>query len=523
MNLVRSALTVGSMTAISRVLGFARDVLIAASLGTGLVADVFFVTFRFPNLFRRLFAEGAFNAAFVPLFAGRLEAEGRIGARRFASEAASALLWALILFTAVCELAMPLLMYVIAPGFSTTPEKFDLSVLLTRIAFPYLAFMSLVALVSGILNALGRFAVAAAAPIVLNVVLIATLFAISEAGVAGTPQAGWMLSWGVALAGALQLILVWVACARAGFAPSIQRARLTPGVKRLFGLGLPGLFAAGATQINIAIGTIIASFQDGAVSFLYYADRIYQLPLGVVGIAIGVVLLPDLSRRLAGGDGFGALNAQNRACELSLLVTVPAAVALITIPAPIVSVLFERGRFDAADTVATAGALAAFAFGLPAFVLIKIFQPGFFAREDTRTPMWFALAGVAVNVAGSLTLFFWLGHIAIAVATSLAGWVNAGLLVVTLRRRGDYAPDARLARRLVAILAASVALGFVLWGTAELVSPYLLTGQPLLVRAMALAALIAAGIVAFAGLAELTGAASMRELTSTLRKGPPAG
>ncbi|NND50434.1 MAG: murein biosynthesis integral membrane protein MurJ, partial [Rhizobiales bacterium] len=365
MNLIRSALTVGAMTAISRVLGFVRDVLIAASLGTGLVADVFFVAFRLPNLFRRLFAEGAFNAAFVPLFSGRLEAEGSTAARRFASEAASALLWALIVFTALFELAMPLVVYVIAPGFTDTPEKLDLTVLLTRIAFPYLAFMSLVALISGILNALGRFAVAAAAPIVLNIVLIATLLAIIELDLAATPEAGRMLTWGVALAGALQLLLVWVAAMRADFAPRFTLPRLTPGVKRLLVLGIPGVLAAGATQINIVIGTIIASFQDGAVSFLYYADRIYQLPLGIVGIAIGIVLLPDLSRRLAAGDGPGALAAQNRACEFSMLLTIPAAAALIAIPAAIISVLFEHGRFDASDTAATAPALAAFAAGLP--------------------------------------------------------------------------------------------------------------------------------------------------------------
>ena len=523
MNLFRSALTVGAMTATSRVLGFVRDVLIAASFGTGLVADVFFVAFRFPNLFRRLFAEGAFNAAFVPLFSGRLEAEGSGAARRFATEAASSLLWVLIVFTALFELAMPLLVYVIAPGFSDSPEKFDLTVLLTRIAFPYLAFMSLVALVSGILNAVGRFAVAAAAPILLNIVLISTLFAIEAFDLAATAEAGQILCWGVALAGALQLLMVWVAASRAGFAPRLTLPRLTPGVKRLVILGIPGVFAAGATQINIATGTIIASFQDGAVSFLYYADRIYQLPLGIVGIAIGIVLLPDLSRRLAAGDGPGALSAQNRACELSMLLTVPAAIALLAIPAAIISVLFEHGRFDATDTAATAPALAAFAVGLPAFVLTKIFQPGFFAREDTKTPMWFALVGVAVNIAGSLALFPILGHVAIAIATSLAGWITAILLIVTLIRRGAYTADARLKRRLLAISVSSAILGVALWAGSEQLSSCMLAEQPLRVRISALGALMLAGLALFAGLSELTGAASLREIAATLRHRAPPG
>jgi putative peptidoglycan lipid II flippase len=520
MNLVRSALTVSAMTAASRLLGFVRDILIASHLGTGPVADAFFVAFRLPNLFRRLFAEGAFNSAFVPLYSGRREAEGAQAARRFAGEVASVLLWSLIIFTAACELAMPLVVHVIAPGFTDTTDKFDLTTHLSRITFPYLALLSLVALTSGILNAVGRFSAAAAAPIALNVVLILALTLIGELGLAATPPAGEILAWGVALAGLAQLALVWVAARRAGVAPHFSRPRLTPGTRRLIALGIPGVFAAGATQINIVIGTIIASFQDGAVSFLYYADRIYQLPLGVVGIAIGVVLLPDLSRRLAANDGSGALTAQNRACELSMLLTLPAAVALVAIPGPIISVLFEHGHFGAGDTAATAPALAAFAAGLPAFVLAKVFQPGFFAREDTRTPMWFAIAGVAVNIAGSIAMFPVLGHIGIAVATSLGGWLTAALLIATLMRRRHYAADARLKRRLALTLASSITMGLTLLAGAELLAPQLASDQPPIVRAAGLAVLVAAGVALFAALAELTGAASLRDLAAAVRRRP---
>ncbi|MCL4165209.1 UNVERIFIED_CONTAM: hypothetical protein GTU68_060312, partial [Idotea baltica] len=298
MNLLRSAATVGGMTGISRVLGFVRDVMIAASLGTGAIADAYFVAFRFPNLFRRLFAEGAFNSAFIPLFAGRLEAEGKDAARKFGSEALSILFWILLVFTGMAELAMPWLMKLLAPGFLEDPAKFDLAVVLTQIAFPYLLLMSLTALLSGVLNSLGKFAVAAAAPIVLNVVLILTLGAITFLGWAGSVAAGHALVWGVSIAGALQLLMVYLAAKKAGMALQFGWPRITPGVKRLAILGVPGVIAGGVTQINIMVGTIIASLQDGAVSFLYYADRVYQLPLGIVGVAIGVVLLPDLTRRL---------------------------------------------------------------------------------------------------------------------------------------------------------------------------------------------------------------------------------
>ena len=422
-------------------LGFVRDMFIAAALGTGPVADAFFVAFRFPNLFRRLFAEGAFNSAFVPLFAKALEGDGEAEARRFGEEALSGLLTALLVVTAVIEIAMPLFMFVLAPGFSADPEKFDLTVLLTRIAFPYLTFVSLVALYSGVLNARGRFAAAAFAPALLNVVLIAALIAVFWLGYAGQPAAGMWLAWGTLLGGVAQLAAVVWAAARDGMVLRLARPRLTARLKRLAALALPGVLAGGITQINIVIGTMIASLAPGAVSYLYYADRIYQLPLGIVGIAIGIVLLPDLSRQLRAGRVDLVDHTQNRALEFAMALTLPAAVALVVMAHPIIALLFQRGSFAAADTAATAAALAAFAAGLPAFVLVKVFSPGFFAREDTRTPMWFAGVAVAVNVAVSLALFPFLAHVGIAIATSLAGWVNTVLLAVTLHRRGQFTVD----------------------------------------------------------------------------------
>ncbi len=494
MSMLRSFATVGGFTMASRVLGFCRDILIANILGTGAVADAYFVAFRFPNLFRRLFAEGAFNAAFVPLFAKRYEGEGDHVARKFAGEALNVLLAALLVVTALAEIFMPWLMVVIAPGFVADPEKFDLAVLLTRIAFPYLFAISLVALLSGMLNSMGKFAAAAAAPVLLNIVLITVLGFLLYMKAHQTPGAGGALSWGVSAAGLLQLAMLWRAVRKSGMAPAIGWPRMTPGVRGLIRLGVPGIIAGGITQINLLIGTMIATLQAGAVSYLYYADRIYQLPLGVVGVAIGIVLLPDLSRKLRSGSDQEASQVQNRALELSMLLTVPAAIALMVIPGPIVSVLFEHGAFTAADTAPTVWPLMAFAAGLPAFVLIKVFSPGFFAREDTRTPMIFAAVSVAVNIVGSLALYFYIGHTGIAIATSVAGWINAGLLGFVLYRRGHFHADYGLQTRLPRILVSSLIMGVGLWLVIQVIAPWLAEDQNLIVRILALAALIASGV-----------------------------
>lgn len=517
MALIRHFATVGGGTVVSRVLGFLRDILMAAALGTGPVADAFFVAFRLPNLFRRIFAEGAFNAAFVPLFAKALEGEGARSARRFAEEALAGLLFVLLVITAIAEIAMPLVMVVLAPGFLAEPEKFDLAVLLTRIAFPYLVFISLVALLSGVLNALGRFAAAAFAPALLNALMIGSLLIVHALALHETPQAGIILAAGVFVAGIVQLAMLVYAARRAGMGLSLRRPRLTPGVRRLVNLGIPGVIAGGITQINIVVGTMIASLAPGAVSYLYYADRIYQLPLGTIGIAIGVVLLPELSRRLKAGDGDGVMNAQNRSLEFALVLTLPAAAALIAVPGAIIGGLFERGAFGPDDTAATAAALAAFAFGLPAFVLNKVLAPAFFAREDTKTPMWYAGANALANVVLSLALFPFFGHVGIAAATSIAGWLNAGLLAAHLWRDGSLQPDPRLIKRTLLSLHACAWMVGTLLVLDRLLDPLAALPQG---SVAALIVLVGAGAGVYMLLAAFTGVLTRLDLARALGRAP---
>jgi putative peptidoglycan lipid II flippase len=519
MNIYRSFATVSGFTAISRMLGFVRDMLTAAVLGAGPVADAFFVAFRLPNLFRSLFAEGAFNSAFVPLFTKNLQAEGQSAARRFAEEALAVLLTALMVATILAEIFMPALVSLIAPGFRDNPEKFDLAVLLTRITFPYLLCMSLTALTAGLLNALGKFAAAAAAPILLNVILSIAMALAALLGLHHKPEAAMMIAWAVAIAGFAQLLFLTLAARRQGMDLSFRVPRLTPGVRRLFVLAVPGVMTAGITQINLFIGTMIASMSDSAVSYLYYADRINQLPLGIVGIAIGVVLLPELTSKLNSGNRDAAMHSHNRSLEFALLLTLPAAVALAVVPGPIIQVLFERGAFSARDTQAVSMALAAFAVGLPASVLIRVFLPGFFAREDTRTPMKFAMAAAAVNIAGSLSLFFVLGHVGIAIATSLSAWTNALLLGATLLWRGDLQPDTTLRRRAALITLASVIMGGALWAAAIPLGRLFLPGNGLIVQAAALGVLVVGGGFVYLLATQLTGAVSYRSLLRSVARG----
>ncbi len=518
MSLYRGFLTVGGLTAVSRVFGFVRDVLLAAVMGTGWVADAFFVSFRFPNLFRALFAEGAFNSAFVPLFSKRLRAEGKESARGFAEQALAILFVGVMATVIAAEIFMPYLVQLIAPGFSSDPTKFQLAVLLTRITFPYLVCMSLVALTAGILNALGKFSAPAATPVLLNLVLISvTLFAAS-AGFYDQPQAGIIQAWGVAVAGFAQLLYVAWAARGLGMDLGFRWPRITPEMRRLLVLAVPGLITGGINQVNIFIGTMIASLQASAVSYLYYADRINQLPLGMVGIAIGVVLLPTLTRHLADGDEGAAMASQNRSLEFALLLTLPAAVALIVIPKPIIQVLFQRGSFSAPDTVAVSAALAAFAVGLPAFVMTKVFLPGFFAREDTSTPMWFAMISVAVNIGGSLALFFTIGHVGIAIATSLSGWTNAILLAATLMRRGHFRLDAALRRRAPLILVSSAAMGAALYFTGQALERFFTPAHSGLVQAGALVALVTCGALVYALSAQITGAMRLSMLRRAMSR-----
>jgi putative peptidoglycan lipid II flippase len=513
MALLRSVATVGGYTMISRVLGFVRDVLTAAYLGAGPVADAFVVAQRLPNLFRSLFAEGAFSAAFVPLFAGTVAERGRQEARLFAEDALAVLVTVLIGFVCFGEALMPWVLKAIAPGFADEPQKYALTVELTRITFPYLLFISLVALLGGILNSVERFAATAATPILLNLFLIAALLLAHGSGLA----TGYALAWAITLAGFAQFVWLMASCSREGLAPRLPWPRLTPDVKRVIRLMLPGVFGAGVTQINQLISTAIASLlPEGAVAYLYYADRLNQLPLGVVGIAVGTAILPPLSRHVRAGEDEAAIATQNRGVELALLLTLPAAVALAIAAEPILAVLFQRGAFGPEDTRATAGALAAYSVGLPAFVLIKVMAPAFFARQDTATPVRVAVVAMVVNAALTFALMVPLGVTGNALALSVAGWVNALALMVLLHRRGHFSFDKRARRTLPRIALAALLMGIVLVFIERLLGPALAT--PGITRYVALAGLVSAGLATFGASALALGAASLADLRRGLRR-----
>ena len=515
MSLMRAMATVGGLTLISRFAGFARDVLTAGILGAGPVADAFFVALRLPNLFRRLFAEGAFAVSFVPMFSATLAERGRSAAVHFAEQAQAVMLAALLPFTIVAMAAMPAVVTALAPGFVGDAQRFPAAVEFSRITFPYLMLMSLVALMGGALNALDRFAPFAAAPIVFNATLIAGLL-LAGANVAAP---GYALSWAVAVSGVLQLLLVVLAGRGAGLSLRLVRPRLSPPIRKLFRLMAPGAVGAGALQLNVFIGTLLASLLPaGAVSYLYYADRLYQLPLGVVGIAIGTAMLPAMSRQMAGGAVEQAVATQNRAVEYALLLALPATAALIVIPAPIITVLFQRGAFGPDETAATAAALAAFAVGLPAYVLVKVLSNGFFSRQDTRTPVVFAIIATVVNTLLSIALIRPLGHVGIALATGIAAWINVALLARGLARDGLLRPDRRLKRRLAGQILASAGMAAAVYGGAVLLAGALAGGEG--ARAAALAALVAGGLLVFAVLAHVTGAAALGDLRALFRKQP---
>jgi len=528
MSLVRKFATVASGTLMSRVLGFAREMLMAAALGTGPVADAFNAAFQFPNTFRRLFAEGAFNAAFVPLFAKEIEANGLEGARRFSAEVFGVLFTALTALTIVMELSMPIIVAsVVAPGFTSDPQKFDLTASLATVMFPYLMCMSLAAMMAGMLNSLRRYFAAAVAPVFLNIILLGVL---GWAWYDGVDQRtiGFALAWGVLAAGLVQLAIVWVAVAHAGVSIRFRWPHFTPNVRRLLVLAFPAAITGGITQINQLIGTAIASGRESAVSSLAYADRVYQLPLGVVGIAVAIVLLPELARALKANDQREAANLQNRSVEFTLFLTLPAAVALVVIAEPIVRVLYERGAFAASNGTATVSeVLAIFGLGLPAFVLIKAFTPGYFAREDTRTPMIFAAIAVAVNISVALALFPSWGASGIAVASATAGWLNAAMLLGVLVWRGQWDRDPLLIRRLPRLVIAAALMGGGLYLAADHFSVELSAASPFHIQALVLAAMSFAGMVLYFVLAFLLGGADIQSVRRSLRRRgkttPPEG
>ena len=503
MNMVRGFFTVGFWTLMSRLFGFCRDILMAGILGASPIAEAFVVAFSLPNLFRRFFAEGAFNMAFIPMFSKKLESDDE--PLTFARDALSMLALVLIILNVIALYFMPYLVWLMASGFSGD-ARFDITVLFGRIAFPYIFFISLAALLSGVLNSVKRFMAAAAAPILLNLCFIVALFLASRAGW----NIGLTLSWSVPLAGIGQFVFLWIAAHRAGFTLIPRLPRLTPELRRLAAIAAPVALAGGVVQVNLLVGRQIASYFDGANAWLYYADRLYQLPLGVVGISVGIVLLPDLSRKLGAGDARGGGESFNRAMEFSLLLTIPSAVALLIIPSAIISVIFERGAFSELDTSATAMATAIYGLGLPAFVLQKIYQPLFFAREDTRSPFYFALVALVVNAVVAVSLRPYFGFLSAAYGATFAGWAMLVCLWWGSRRFGHsaYIEDS-LKAKIWRIVLASFMMGACIWLTTYLLSPLLqLAGY----RVFTLILIITLGVLSYFIFCRLLGVFTFTEL-----------
>ena len=617
MSLLRSMATVSGFTALSRILGFIRDILMGYFLGSSHAADAFFAAFKFPNIFRRIFGEGAFNSAFVPLFSRELTSKGRKEAMHFASQTFSILALVLLIITIIAIPLMSWITMVHAPGFNAVktfrgdsnnnevsfdikikgskaiyfvienggnaeiknitlvrnnndtenlvdqsdclsekgklikkyslskdknftrlkgnaliknskegntnlsiyrnhPDTFNLTVTLSKITFIYLLCMALVAHMSGVLNTIKIFGMPAAAPVLLNMTFLAG-FLISSIfwGLKGDPvKYAHVAAWCVFVAGFLQLGALYFTCFRKGLRIKLCKPKISPQIKRLFILMGPGVLAAGIQQINLLVGSIIASFREGAISYLYYSERVYQLPLGVIGIGLGVILLPEVTKRLRNGDQIGAITSMNRGIELAMLLTIPASIALIVIPYPIISTLFQHGAFTAEDANLTALSLAGFAIGIPGYVLVRVLQPGYFARENTKTPMLIAGVTVIVNIVFSIILFDSLGHIGIAIATSIAAWVNVALLLFGLRN--FWKPDARLKSRMPKIFIASIVMGSLLWILHQTIKQ--MFNHDFWLRLGGVSMLVIFGITIYFFIAFKLKASSLKELKADFKK-----
>lgn len=520
MNLVRALGSVGGLTLASRVLALVRDSLAARYVGAGFAADAFNgVAFRLPNMFRALFAEGAFSAAFIPMFNTRAESEGGMAeGYRFAERALALLLPILILFTiALLVAAWPLTM-LLSGGFTRqnpTHEQLAYAVTLSRITIPYLALISLASLLGGILNSLNRFWVNAAAPILLNVAMIAGLFFFHGADAYETAR---VQAISVSVGGVLQLGWLLLACRGAGVSLRLRMPRIDPDMRELFKRIIPAAAGAGAAQINLLISTALAGWflASGSITYIYYADRLNQLPLGLIGIGLGTVLLPTVSRMLARGEEAAAMETQNRGIELALFLTLPAAVAFMVAAEPIVRGLFQYGLFTADDARRAGWALSAFSIGLPSYVLVKVLTPGYYARGDTKTPVRFAMISVVVNIAGNIILIPTLGHVGPPLATALASTINVAMLYRTLRARGHFTADAQLVGRLPRLALAALLMGVVIFAGKTLLDPWL--GGSFVQRYAALAVLVGTGVALYGIACFLTGAYRIADLKALLHR-----
>lgn len=523
MNLLKATGTIGGLTLASRVLGLVRDSLFARYVGAGFASDAFLIAFRLPNMFRALFAEGAFASAFIPMFnqkVGDPDGRGLPDGLRFAEEALAVLLPTLIVLTIVLEvLAWPVTL-LLSGGFNgISPEQFAFAVTLSRFTIPYLMLISLVSLFGGLLNSLHKFWVNAAAPILLNLTLIVALLGFHSADALVTAR---NQAIAVSVSGALQLAWLAWACRQNGVSLKLRAPRLNPDVRKLMALIWPAAAGAGAAQINLVISTALAAtlLSHGSVTYIYMADRLNQLPLGLIGIGLGTVLLPTISRQLGAGQVEAAQETQNRGMELALLLTLPATVALVLCGEPIAAALFGYGRFSATDTHFTAQALAAFSIGLPSYILVKVLTPGFYARQDTKTPVRYATISMVVNLVGNLVLIVPLQHMGPPLATAIASTVNVAMLYRTLRLRGHFTPDARLRHRAPRLALAALAMGAVLWAGQGLLMPYVHGGWAL--RIGALAVLVSAGVVVY-GIATLVmGAFTRADIALLTRRRPAA-
>jgi putative peptidoglycan lipid II flippase len=510
MNLIKSTGTIGGLTMVSRIAGFLREMLMSRILGAGIYTDAFYVAFRLPNTFRRLFGEGAFSAGFVPLYSQRLQSGGEAEARRFSEEVLAVFLPTLILFTLLFMLGMKLFIYAIT-GWSG--DQLAFGTFLTRLTFPYLLLISLVSLYSGILNSLARFTAAAFAPALLNLAMLVALVSVRQGG-AVTATA---LAAAVTVGGILQLILLIAACKRAGVTLRVRRPRLTPGVRQFIRVVIPATLGAGVYQVSVFIDTFfLTRIGTGAVSWFNYADRLNQLPLGVIGAAIGTAILPQVSRHVDIGEDDKAARVQGQAAELAMLLCLPAALALAVSALPLVSAIFEAGRFDARDAHFTALTLSLISLGLPAYVLVKVLTPGFYARRDTATPVKIAVVVLIANVILNFALIPPFGIGGLAAAVALSSWLNCTMLYVLLHRRGHFRVERWLASRLARQLLAAGAMAIALLAIRHALSGWF--DGSFVQRIAGVGAIVGGGLAVYFPLVWVLGGTDKEELKALVRR-----
>lgn len=521
MSLVKHVGTIGGLTMVSRVAGMAREMIFSRVLGANAVTDAWFQAFIIPNVFRRLFAEGAFSAAFVPMFSKRLHGEGGLeSARSFSNDVLSVFLPILIALVALIEIAMPGVIWLLADK-PVDSGTFDFAVDFARIMFPYIVLVSLVTLFTGMLNSVSRFAPGASFPIILNVVLILALLAGERwiATGASVEQAAYGLAWAVTGAGVMQLVWLYVWVRVEGFRPRLLWPRLTPEVKRLGIIALPAAIGGGAYQINTLVQLyFLNQLESGSVSYMNFADRLNQLPLGIIGIALSTAILPTLSKFVGGGNREGADRIQSDAIELAMLLTLPATIALAICGIPFVTMIFQGGRFDPDDAIVTGNVLTALVMGLPAYVLVKVLVPNFYARADTRTPVYAAIAALSVFVAFNVVFLMRLGVVGVAAASAIGAWINAGYLFAVLAKRRYYRLPGALLLRLARQLVAAAAMGAALWFARDMLADYYAAG--LLARLFALGVLVASAAIVYFGVAYAIGAVDGDRLALLRRKRP---